>query len=77
MRLKQEDGVLVPGVHRAIRSLAPGEGPWPGALVTDGDEVGVWCDLDRDDLDIDWRFAGAAHVAAPTDVARSASGHGA
>ncbi|WP_460795565.1 hypothetical protein [Microbacterium sp. GXF0217] len=77
MRTNQEDGVLVPGVHRAIRSLAPGECPWPGTLVTDGTEVGVWCDLDRADLGIDWRFAGAAHVAAPTDVARSAGGHGA
>ncbi|WP_429460224.1 hypothetical protein [Microbacterium sp. ZKA21] len=77
MRTNQEDGTLVPGVHRSIRSLAPGEGPWPGTLVTDGDEVGVWCDLDRADLGIDWRFAGAAHVAAPTDIARFASGHGA
>lgn len=77
MRITHEDGVLVSGVHRTIRSLAAGEGPWQGALVTDGDDVGVWCDIDRDEDAIDWRFTGAAHVAAPTDVARSATGHGA
>lgn len=69
--------MLVPGVHRSIRSLAAGEGPWPGTLVTDGEDVGVWCEIDSGECSIDWRFTGSAHVAAPTDVARSSTGHGA
>ncbi|MFB7250650.1 hypothetical protein [Microbacterium sp. NPDC056234] len=77
MRMAKDDGVLVAGAHRSIRSLAAGEGPWQGTLVTDGDDVGVWCDIDPGECAIDWRFTGASHVAAPTDVARSATGHGA
>ncbi|WP_243225556.1 hypothetical protein [Microbacterium sp. CIAB417] len=78
MRKRQDDEVLVPGVHRAIRALANGEGPWPGTLVSDGDAVAVWCALNEEsEAAIDWRFAGAEHVAAPFDVARSAEGHGA
>ena len=69
--------MLVAGVHRSIRSLAPGEGPWRGTLVTDRDDVAVWCEIDGAADEIDWRFTGAAHVAAPTDIARSANGHGA
>jgi len=77
MTAVQEVSGLVPGVHRRIRSLADAEGPWPGVLVADGDRVVVWHDIADDDAGIDWRFAGAEHVAAPLEIARSADGHGA
>ncbi|WP_230114338.1 hypothetical protein [Microbacterium oxydans] len=66
---------LLGRAHRMIRVLDNGDGPFPGALVTDGDTVAVA----RDAVALGgweaWRFAGSEHVAAPMDLVRRADGH--
>ena len=70
-----EQAPLLSRAHRMIRVLDDGDGPFPGALVTDGDVVVVA----RDAADLSgweaWRFAGSEHVAAPIDLVRRADGH--
>jgi len=70
-----EQAPLLSRAHRMIRVLDNGDGPFPGALVTDGDVVVVA----RDAVDLSgweaWRFAGSEHVAAPMDLVRRADGH--
>ncbi|WP_435745100.1 hypothetical protein [Microbacterium sp. PMB16] len=66
---------LVPGAHRAVRTLDPTEGPFAGALVTRGDGVAVRVDATALAGWVGWRFAGAEHVAGPIDVVRRSDGH--
>lgn len=67
--------VLIPGAHRVIRVLDPSEGPFAGALVTDGDRVAVCRDAEGLTGWEGWRFAGSEHVAGPTDLVRRTDGH--
>ncbi len=61
-------------VHRAVRALPDGEGPFRGTLVADRGENVVAVPL----VDLEgwegWAHAGAVHVAAPGDVALLDSG---
>ncbi|WP_334152578.1 hypothetical protein [Microbacterium sp.] len=70
-----EQAPLLTRAHRMIRVLDNGDGPFPGALVTDGDIILVA----RDAVELSgweaWRFAGSEHVAAPMDLVRRADGH--
>ncbi|MFJ4225216.1 hypothetical protein [Microbacterium sp. NPDC089695] len=66
---------LLPGAHRVLRHLAGGEGPYPGALVTDGEARAVMRDAEGLAGWGGWRLAGARHVAAPIDLVRRGDGH--
>ncbi|MGO4487294.1 hypothetical protein [Microbacterium sp. 2RAF4] len=66
---------LVPRAHRVVRTLDPAEGPFPGTLVTHGDEVVVRVDAARLGGWSGWRYSGAEHIAAPIDVSRRRDGH--
>lgn len=67
-------GKSIAGAHRTVRSLADGEGPFAGDLVTHGDEVLVRVDAARLAGWPGWRFAGTEHVVAPRDVALRVDG---
>ncbi|MFS0893847.1 hypothetical protein [Microbacterium sp. 179-I 3D3 NHS] len=67
--------VLLPGAHRVVRVLDPTEGPFAGALVTQGEAVAVRVDASALAGWAGWRFAGAEHVAGPVDVIRRVDGH--
>jgi hypothetical protein len=56
-------------VHRAIRALPDGEGPFRGLLVADGDATVVAVALTQLEHWEGWPFAGALHVAGPKDIA--------
>ncbi|GAB3599357.1 hypothetical protein [Microbacterium tumbae] len=77
MTFTEEMTAALDGAHRRIRRIAAGDGPYRGMLVADGDAVAVWIDIGSSSCALDWRFAGAEHVAAPLEVARSLDGHGA
>lgn len=66
---------LVPGAHRAVRTLDPTEGPFAGTLVTHGEGVAVRVDAATLGGWTGWRFSGAEHIAAPIDVCRRRGGH--
>lgn len=66
---------LIPGVHRVIRMLDTGEGPFRGALVVDGDGVAVMVDTDVLAGWRGWSYAGCEHVAGPLDLVRRTDGH--
>ncbi|MGW8483844.1 hypothetical protein ACWGJP_11965 [Microbacterium sp. NPDC055903] len=63
--------------HRQIRTIRAGEGPYAGMLVSSGERRAVLVELEPQGAPIDWRFAGAEHVAAPLDIARRRDGHAA
>jgi len=67
---------LVPGAHRTIRVLAPGDGPFRGTLVASGDGVAVMTDADELSGWAGWSYAGSEHVAGPLDLVRRSDGHG-
>lgn len=67
---------LVPGAHRVVRVLDPDEGPYAGALVTNGGSVAVLVDLDAISGWDAWEHAGDEHVAGPVDIVRRHDGHG-
>ncbi|MFT4157996.1 MAG: hypothetical protein QM630_08750, partial [Microbacterium sp.] len=66
---------LVPGAHRVIRVLAPGDGPFCGSLVGSGDGVAVMMDADDMQDWAGWSYAGSEHVVGPVDLVRRADGH--
>ncbi|WP_449408320.1 hypothetical protein [Microbacterium maritypicum] len=66
---------LLPGAYRVVRRLAAEEGPFVGALVSDGEEKAVLRDAEGLSGWGGWPYAGAQHVAAPMDVVRRADGH--
>ncbi len=68
-------GVLVAGAHRVIRVLGGDEGPFRGALVTNGGELAVQADAEAKAGWVGWRHAGDEHVAGPIDIVRRADGH--
>lgn len=61
--------------HRMIRVLDPSEGPFAGALVTDGDRVAVCIDAAELSGWEGWHLAGSDHVVAPVDIVRRGDGH--
>lgn len=63
------------GAHRVIRRLEPDEGPYAGALVTDGRSVAVLVSAETISGWSGWEHAGDDHVAAPLDVVRRVDGH--
>jgi hypothetical protein len=67
--------VLVPGAHRAIRRIDPGEGPYSGTLVTRGGSVAVQVDSESIIGWTGWEHAGDDHVAGPLDIVRRSDGH--
>lgn len=66
---------LVPGVHRVIRRIDAGEGPYAGTLVTRGGSVAVQVDAEAISGWAAWEHAGDDHVAAPLDIVRRSDGH--
>lgn len=54
-------------VHRVIRELPQGEGPYAGRLVADGDGLAVLVPGEAACVTAAWRWAGAEHIAAPLD----------
>lgn len=54
--------------HRPIRELPAGEGPYPGLLVADGEGVAVSVPIGASAVASSWRWAGAEHIAAPSDL---------
>lgn len=62
--------------HRTVRTLNPGEGPFPGRLVTDArEEVRVCTDAAGLVGWSGWRYAGAEHIVGPVDLVRRSDGH--
>ncbi|MGX1931979.1 hypothetical protein [Microbacterium resistens] len=62
--------------HRTVRTLSPGEGPFPGRLVTDArEEVRVCTDAAGLAGWSGWRYAGAEHIVGPVDLVRRSDGH--
>ncbi|MDA4893715.1 hypothetical protein PFZ55_43340 [Streptomyces sp. MS2A] len=62
--------------HRTVRTLNPGEGPFPGRLVTDArEEVRVCTDAAGLVGWSGWRYAGAEHIVGPVDLLRRSDGH--
>lgn len=55
-----------------LREVGPPESPWPGLLVTDGDEVGVLVDADVVAASFPYWDDRDGHVAVPRDVLASA-----
>ena len=62
------------GVHRVIRELSGGEGPYPGLLVAREDGVAVAVATATPEVVAAWDWAGAEHVAAPLDLAMGERG---
>ncbi|KAA0960892.1 hypothetical protein FQ142_08410 [Microbacterium sp. ANT_H45B] len=69
------DAPLVPGVHRVIRRLDAGEGPFAGPLVVRGGSAAVLVDVGELGGWAGWAHVGDEHVAAPIDLARRFDGH--
>lgn len=67
--------MLIPGSHRVIRMLDAQEGPFVGALVTQGGENLVLVSEERLSGWKGWDLAGCEHVAAPVDLVRREDGH--
>ncbi|MFJ2541626.1 hypothetical protein [Microbacterium sp. NPDC087589] len=67
--------MLVPGAHRVIRRIDPGEGPYAGTLVTRGGSVAVQVDAESISGWAGWEHAGDDHVAGPLDIVRRSDGH--
>lgn len=72
---RTHDAPLVPGAHRTIRMLDVGEGPYPGALVAQGDSIAVLTSADDLSGWAGWAHAGDEHVAGPIDLVRRSDGH--
>ena len=75
MEARTRGAALVPGAHRVIRQLEPGEGPYAGVLVTRGGSVAVQIDAAVISGWAGWQHAGDEHVAGPLDIVRRHDGH--
>lgn len=69
-----EQEPLLPGAHRVIRVLAPGEGPVCGALVVNEEDLAICVDVASLAGWQGWALAGADHIATPIDLVRRRDG---
>lgn len=65
----------MPGVHRLIRAIGPGEGPFAGDLVDHRDGAAVSVDIAELSGWPGWVYSGSEHVAGALDIVRRRDGH--
>lgn len=73
--LTTKAGGAVPGVHRLIRAIGPGEGPFAGDLVEHRDGAAVSVDIAELSGWPGWVHSGSEHVAGALDIVRRSDGH--
>ncbi|MGP6176980.1 hypothetical protein ACTU6U_06725 [Microbacterium sp. A196] len=70
-----DSSALVPGVHRRVRTVDGGEGPFSGALVVYEDSVAVCIDTQELSEWGGWAYSDTEHVCGILDVRRRRDGH--
>ncbi|WP_417512051.1 hypothetical protein [Microbacterium sp.] len=70
-----DSSALVPGVHRLVRTVFAGEGPFSGALVAYEDSVAVCIDAQELSEWGGWAYSDTEHVCGILDVRRRKEGH--